>query len=128
MKKVIISKENIYGMARVGYINNNLEIYVNTDDGGNIPHFHIRDSNEWDKFHTCIKIESAEYFLHDGKEDKLNSRLRQKLQAFMQSEVKLKKYVHFENNWQLVCFLGDMNNSSVQISDDAIMPDYTKLS
>ena len=37
--------KELYEMARAGYIDN-LEIFVNTDDSGNIAHFHIRDSND----------------------------------------------------------------------------------
>ena len=29
-------------MARIGFTDGGFEIYVNTDDGGNIPHFHYR--------------------------------------------------------------------------------------
>ena len=31
-------------MARVGFINGQFEVYVHTDDGGNIPHVHVRDA------------------------------------------------------------------------------------
>ena len=127
MKKYINSAQNIYGMARVGY-SGDLEVYVNTNDGGNIPHFHLRDPNNWDKFHTCIKITSAEYFPHEGKEDTLNSTQRKELYEFMSGKVSLNKYKDkFDNNWELVCFLWDMNNSNISIPDDAEMPDYRKL-
>lgn len=126
MKKYV--HENIYGMSRVGY-SGDLEVYVNTDDAGKIPHFHLRDKNEWDKFHTCIKIESAEYFLHEGKEDTLNSGQRKELQKFMTDKVSISRYADkFDNNWQLICFLWDINNSDVTIPEDIEQPDYTKLS
>lgn len=32
-------------MARVGDMNPKLEVYIRTDDGGNLPHFHIWDKN-----------------------------------------------------------------------------------
>ena len=120
-------KENIYGMARVGF-SGDLEVYVNTNDGGKIPHFHLRNSVDWKKFHTCIQITSAEYFLHEGKEDVLNSSQRKDLDEFMRSKVTLKKYKDkFDNNWELVCFLWDMNNSDVMIPDDAEQPNYLEL-
>ena len=119
--------ENVYGMSRIGY-SEGLEIYVNTNDGGNIPHFHMRDSEDWDKFHTFIQIEQPEYFLHGNKQDTLNSKQKSALQEFMISKVKLKKYADkFTNNWELVCFLWDMNNSNISISDDAEQPDYRLL-
>ena len=125
MKRLV--NQDIFGMARVGYVDS-YEIYVNTNDGGELPHFHMRDPSDWDKFHTCILITEAKYFLHAGKEDTLNSKQRKALQAFMEALVGNKKYVDkFRNNWELVCFLWELNNSDAIISDDATMPDYTKL-
>lgn len=118
---------DIYGMSRVG-MDGDYEIYVNTDDGGNIPHFHYRYHNDWNKFHTCICIESAEYFSHTGKEDRLNSKQRKSLNKFMNNRVSISKYSDiFDNNWQLVCFLWDINNSNINISDNCSMPNYEDL-
>lgn len=125
MKRMIHT--NIEGMSRVGYTSG-LEIYVNTDDGGNLPHFHMRDKTDWNKFHTCILIEQPKYFLHEGKENILNSKQRKELVEFMESQPSLTKYAgKFATNWELICFLWDMNNSAVNISDDATMPDYRQL-
>ena len=88
----------------------------------------MRNPDSWDKFHTCIKITEAEYFPHAGKEDELNAHQRKELHDFMNSKVALKKYKDkFDNNWELVCFLWDMNNSTICIPEDAKMPDYRKL-
>ena len=120
-------RQEILGMSRVGFASK-YEIYVNTNDAGKIPHFHMRDKVDWDKFHTCIRIDKPEYFLHEGKEDILNAGERKKLAKFMESKVTIAKYKDkFENNWELTCFLWDMNNSDVMISDDIEMPDYNKL-
>ena len=127
MKRYIKESQDIFGMARVGY-SGDLEIYVNTNDGGNIPHFHMRNPDNGDKFHTCIKITEAEYFPHMGKEDKLNVHQRKELYDFMNSKVALTKYKDkFDNNWELVCFLWDMNNSNMFIPEGAKMPDYREL-
>lgn len=127
MKIQIKEKQDIYGMSRVGFIGE-LEVYVNTNDAGNIPHFHLRDSTNWDRFHSCIRIDKAEYFLHEGKENKLNSSQRKELQEFMESRVSINKYADkFENNWELVCFLWDMNNSDVSIPEGLEMPNYLEL-
>ena len=108
----IARRTGIYGMARVGYVDS-FEVYVNTDDLGSIPHFHFRNSKECDKFHTCIKIESPEYFHHTGKEGILNSSMKKSLQNFMESPVNINKHKDkFSNNCELVCFLWDINNSS----------------
>lgn len=127
MKRYIRSTQDIYGMARVGFLGN-LEIYVNTNDGGNIPHFHIRLQDDWDKFHSCIKITCAEYFPHEGKEDTLNAKQRKDLWRFMTGPVTLTKYKDkFSSNWELVCFLWDLNNSAVAIPEGIKCPDYRQL-
>ena len=130
MKRVVKSSEDIFGMARVGFLDKHevIEVYVNTNDAGNIPHFHLRDKNDWDKFHSCIKITSSEYFPHEGKEDELQASMRKALDKFMRSRVNSPKYSDkFDNNWQLVCFLWELNNSNMEIPDDATMPDYKEL-
>ena len=68
-------KEALYEMALIGPMTNVLEVFVNTNDGGYIPHFHIWDSStRGSEFHTCIRYDCPEYFHHSGKEDTLNSR------------------------------------------------------
>ncbi len=127
MKILKHSYTDITGMARAGFTKDNYEVYVNTDDGGNIPHFHYRLKSDWNKFHTCIRLDSPEYFHHNGKEDVLNSSQKKNLQKFLSSQVTLSRYKgKFENNFELLCFLWDINNSNVQ-SDDWDLPDYTTL-
>ena len=47
----------------------------------------------------------------------------------MTDKVSISKYADkFDNNWQLICFLWDINNSDVTIPEDIEQPDYTKLS
>ena len=84
--KIVFANNNLTEMARIGFTDDMYEIYINTDDPGNIPHFHYRKANEWDKFHTCIKIATAEYFHHTGKEDVLNSKQRKELVKFLSSK------------------------------------------
>lgn len=117
--------QEVLGMARVGFTPDRYEVYVNTNDGGKIPHFHYRDANDWNKFHTCIKIDKPEYFAHEGKEDKLNARQLRSLYRFLKSGVTIPKYKDkFKNNYELICFLWDLNNSDVQLPEGIQMPDY----
>ena len=113
-------------MARVGFIADEYEVYIHTDDPGNIPHFHIWDAEtRGQKFHTCIRIESPEYFHHTGKEDYLNSNMRKELIKFLKSKpTKLKRY---NTNWEVVVDMWNANNSKANVPDDLPMPDYTKL-
>lgn len=129
MKRVIRSSlQNIEAMARVGFTSDRYEVYVNTNDGGKIPHFHYRDANDWSKFHTCIRIDLPEYFHHEGKSDILNSKQKRSLQKFMKSKVSLNRYKDkFSNNWELICFMWDINNSDIQIDDTAQQPNYINL-
>lgn len=118
---------DIEGMARVGFTEDMYEVYVNTDDGGNIPHFHYRLKGNWSKFHTCIRLDRPEYFHHTGKEGVLSSKQLKKLVKFLNDPVRFSKYIGlFKNNWELICFLWDINNSNVTC-DDFEFPDYYKL-
>lgn len=112
-------------MARVGFIDNNhYEIYVNTNDPGNIPHFHIRDaSTRGEIFHTCIRFDANEYFHHTGKEGVLNAHERKCLIKFFNSPTGNKKFNG--TNWELAVYLWNLNNSNIPLDDDIQMPDYT---
>lgn len=131
MKKYV--HQDIFGMSRVGKIQadgDTYEIYVNTDDSGKIPHFHFRNATDWKKFHTCIMIEAAQYFLHGNKQDVLNSKQKKELQQFMQATTAANIYDsngQRVNNWQYVCILWDGNNSDTMVSPNAQQPDYQKL-
>lgn len=110
-------------MARIGYLDS-YEIYVRTDDPGKIPHMHIWDrSTKGQKFHTCIRLDKAEYFHHTGKEDKLNSTERKKLVEFLSEN-----NADFDmTNWKYLLIQWNQNNSDVVIDKDSKMPDYRKL-
>lgn len=131
MKKYV--HQNIYGMSRAGKISadgDTYEIYVNTDDAGKIPHFHFRTINDWSRFHSCIRIESAKYFLHDSKDDKLNAKQKKELQKFMLEPTSANIYDaqgNRINNWQYICILWNGNNSDVLIDRTVEQPDYTQL-
>lgn len=110
-------------MARVGFIND-YEIYVMTNDPGKIPHFHIRDKEtQGNKFHTCVRIETSEYFHYPGKMDILNSKYRKELVQFLQSKHKSGKF----SNWEYLILLWNDNNSNIEVSTSQKMPDYIKL-
>ena len=114
---------SINEIAQIGIMDNKFVIVVWTNDPGNIPHFHIIDkATRGSEFHTCVKIESPEYFEHTGKEDKLNSKQRKALIDFFNSADKWG-----ENNWIVLLKEWERNNSNYEIGLDVKMPDYTKL-
>lgn len=114
-------------MARVGFVGHKYEIYVRTNDKGNIPHFHMWDIETMgDKFHTCIKLTVPEYFHHEGKEGILSSKERRELVKFLESPRKKSRYPI--TNWEyLIDLWNDNNNSSMNVDPDQEMPDYNNL-
>lgn len=122
--KQLNKKQGLIEMAKIGEIKN-YTIIVWTNDSGNIPHFHIVDSNTLgNQFHTCIQIERPEYFHHTGKEDVLNSKERKELVRFFQSSDPDKM---FNTNWDVLLYEWNKNNNRKKISKDVEMPDYLLL-
>lgn len=119
-----LNERFFFEMAQIGGIDNELVAYVRSNDPGNIPHFHIVDKTTLGrKFHTCIKIESAEYFHHEGKKDVLNSKQRKSLVNFLNSITPLEC-----THWEFLLLTWNTNNSNRKLKMDLPMPDYTKLS
>jgi hypothetical protein len=115
--------------VRVGIIEKgNYYVYVNTDDGGNVPHFHIVDANTRGKqFHCCVKIEKSEYFDHGFKTDKItNSKERKALDSFLREPFQKSKFNG--TNWEYIVMIWNMNNSDMDVDEELPQPDYTKLS
>lgn len=111
-------------MAQIGKFTE-YTVFVRTDDPGNIPHFHLWDSNsKGNNFHTCVKILKAEYFHHTGKEGVLNSSGRKELCAFlkMPSDDEPSK-----TNWEVLLIEWNRNNSEKKIDVETPMPDYSLL-
>lgn len=121
----IIKEKELLEMARIGFTNDGYEIYIHTDDPGNVPHFHYWDSStKGQNFHTCIRIDEPNYFHHTGKEDVLNTKQKKELVEFLISSPKSKRY---DTNWEMVVEMWNINNSDVEISTEQTMPDYFLL-
>lgn len=124
--------EPLFEMARVGFIGGSLEVYVRTDDGGNIPHVHIRDTNTQGKrFETCVQLEKNAYFLHGKYKDKMNGNVCKDFNAFMHKEIHSRTF-----NGTMYEFAVDMwnkNNSNVNIevqydeNSNPIIPNYRTI-
>lgn len=119
-------------MARVGYVGGEYEVYVRTNDGGNIPHVHIRDTNtQGNLFETCVELERNRYFLHGNIQDTLSQKECKAFNRFMHEEMHSRTF-----NGTMYEFAVDMwnkNNSHVNIdvkydtNDKPIIPDYTTI-
>ena len=124
--------QNLTEMARVGFMkaepekkkgSSEYEVYVNTYDNGDIPHFHLRYAQDGSEFHSCIEFNDAKYFEHEGKEDKLNKNFRKSLIEFFNKPAE-----NFDcTNWELALRLWNTNNRRPKVDPYLEMPDYTKL-
>jgi hypothetical protein len=118
-------QELLLEMARVGFFSD-FEVWIRTDDPGNIPHFHVWDRNsKGGLFHTCVKIESPEYFHHTGKEDVFNSKQKKELIEFLNAKP-LKAKWH-PTNWDFIITLWNANNSNTEVDEKQPISDYTTL-
>lgn len=125
MEMINNGDEIIVEMAKIGDIHNEYRVFVNTDDPGYVPHFHIWDfKTKGQKFHTCIKYETCEYFHHHGKEDVLSSKLKKDLVEFFNK----KSVVDSDKtNWKIAVELWNMNNSKIVLDPNLKIPDYKLL-
>lgn len=115
-------------MARVGCFENKYEVYVNTNDPGDEPHFHVRDTTtQGQEFHTCVKIKEAMYFRHPGKMDIMNAHMKKALVDFLKAAPPPKKRVSFTTNWEKVIYQWNENNSRMNVDEDQPMPDYIHI-
>ena len=116
---------NLEEMARIGSYDE-VEVVVFTNDPGKIPHFHIRDIvTRGSIFHSCVRIDKAEYFKHTEKEDILNSKDKKDLVKFLKEKTNSKIFIG--TNWQLLLYMWNLNNSDVIIDEDTAMPEYNNL-
>ena len=118
-------------MARVGFIDGEYEVYVWTDDPGNIPHVHIRDTNsKGQNFETCVQLKTNKYFLHGPYTDRLNSKQRKAFAEFMTSPSRNKRY---STNYEYAVDMWNDNNSSIilelnkDINGNIIIPNYQNI-
>lgn len=122
--KTIPDDQVLNEMAQIGKFNR-YTASVNTDDPGNIPHFHLWDSNsKGGSFHTCIKITAPEYFHDQGKEGVLNSSDRKELCAFLRLPSEDEPTT---TNWEVLLIEWNRNNSEKKIDVKTPMPDYSLL-
>lgn len=126
-------KHPIVEMARVGYIGkkNDYEVYIHTNDMGNIPHFHLRDSaTQGEDFETCVQLKDNKYFLHGRYVSVMNSSLRNSLANFMESESKV---VKGKTNYEIAVEAWNLNNSSENVEllynedGNVIIPNYREI-
>lgn len=125
-----LEDEYLLEMARIGWVpptsQKSVEVYVMTDDGGKIPHFHVRkygDNHSFD-WETCIKFESAEYFKHGRYSDVLPKGYGKKIDDMLR---KNNPKDPGRTYWQTAVIAWNSNNSDENLPFDTKQPDYSKL-
>ncbi len=133
----LIVKNNLPGHIDGGNI---VKIEVYTNEGENIPHFHIEN----DKFSCCVEIFKCAYFVHSWHTDTLNNSQAKRINKIMKS-----KYTNIGNVpisvWQKCVMVWNrypkdlgynpnatdeenlINMSKYQLPDASQQPDYSKL-
>lgn len=125
--KIKVSEYRVEEMAIIGPLQRGYEVVVFTDDGGNIPYFHVRDIGTHGKeFESCAEIETNRYFLHKPNHAKMPRDVRKMLYEFMcqPSEDGV-----FKTNYASTVFEWNRNNSKMKIAfdQDADVPDYLHM-
>ena len=132
MKILITPQQDIYGMARIGWVDptgdKGIEVYVHTNDGGRTAHFHVRKYGghgqfEWE---CCIEYKSAKYFKHGKYQDELPDRKTAKqLDKMLRSVNKSSRFG--TTYWQDAIDEWNRNNSVDILPLDLEQPDYSKI-
>ena len=121
----------LFEKSRVGDVGK-YTVYINSDDSGLMPHFHIIDSASYNnkkddpwEFHTCLEILRTKYFRHKSKQkdDIINTAMAAELIAFLSAP----KTNSRDTNWQYLINLWNDNNTNVGVSPDMPIPDYTRV-
>lgn len=125
--KITVHEQKMEEMAVIGPLKRGYEVVVYTDDGGNTPHFHVRDIGTHGKeFESCAEIKTNRYFLHKPNHVEMPRDVRKMLYEFMcqPSEDNV-----FKTNYASVIFEWNRNNSKMKIpfSQDAEVPDYVHI-
>lgn len=130
-----IYKEPLYEMARVGFISSGnkqttFDVFVRTDDPGNVPHVHIQSKNK--KFKTCIRLDTNKYFLHGEWRDIFNTKQCKLFNNFMRSYKDTSLGFNITIYEYAVAMWND-NNSKRKLSitkdkeNNIIIPDYSSI-
>lgn len=118
---------DIEARSRVAYINKNtnpeekseIELYIYTDDPGQIPHMHIHIQGQHD---VCIRFDSPNYFSHE----KNNNTVSSKVAAWIDAILRITDDDD-QTLWKFAVKSWNSNNSGSKLPLDLEQPDYTKL-
>ena len=122
--------QELHEMARVCFLPpssvKGVEVYVNTDDAGNVPHFHIRKRSGENKYEweSCVMYTEPSYFNHEKHHVKLPGDYPRILNKVLKQK---NKKIPTETYWQTAINMWNINNSSMDLPFDLKQPDYSRL-
>ena len=127
MKRMIIQHQDIEGMSRIGFLNKQgnpkerspFELYVYTDDSGDIPHMHIHIEDEND---ACIRYDSPKYFNHGKNNNTVSTDVAEMIDSLLR-----KPYNSKITYWDYAVASWNANNSSTDLPEDIEQPNYSLL-
>ena len=111
-----------YDKIRIGPFFGKYEIWMyNKKDL--TPYFHVivGDHSE-PELHSCIRCESATYFMQEDAKDILNGEEKKELIKFLNG-----KHKQFDSNWLWIVNKWKSNNPDSDIPDNLEMPNYMEL-
>ncbi len=125
-----LNKDYHSNYDRIGFTDDGYEVLIVTEEYkvSDVPHFHYRKKEFGKKmeFHTCIKIDKAEYYHHTGDENILSSEQKENLVKFLKS--KCKSTICDWNHWErLINSWNHQNDYKIEVDENLPMPDYKKL-
>lgn len=120
-----LQEDNVATVSFSGHIDggNQMKIRVYTNEGQNIPHFHIENDKG---FSCCVMIYECNYFIHSWHQNTLIKKQAKELDKTLRRNYKSESITI----WQKIVEVwnsGLVNNPKV-IPDASAQPDYTQLS
>lgn len=127
-----VGEDTLCEMSRVGFVSvgtsETVEVYVHTDDTGQVPHFHVRKyhagGNGFD-WEVCVKYLSAEYFFHGCEHAGIPAGANisgKDLNRFFDA-----KKADGRTYWQIAVDAWNDNNIGMALPADIPHPDYSEL-
>ena len=118
--------------ARIGFFGHRyeFEVYVVTDDEGQVPHIHIRDStNLINGLNTSVELYAARYLFHNGSNDRMEISVCEALEDFMNEPC---RHPQFVNNYEFAVTMWECNNStqcSIKLDENnkIVVPNYKNI-
>ena len=120
-----VQEDKILSTKLSGHITggNFVNINVYTNEGKNIPHFHIENDKG---FSCCVRIYECNYFVHSWHQNTLNKKQAKEIDRLLRQRCKTESITV----WQKIVQVwngSSVNKVSDVLPDASEQPDYTQL-